>query len=125
MLSGYRSSPSESSDSHCTETASRRRNTPNEPQRNVTDTILDVSEMNAVDTQDGTPPAGDSSTSVTSQSVTESTNLISSSKDAVTTSAYQDGSDRMQIGVVSGTCSSSSLVSSCNNSANPQRSGEV
>ena len=117
MLSGYRSSPSESSDSHCTETASRRRNTPNEPQRNVTDTVLDASEMNPVDTQDGTPPAGDSSTSVTSQSVTESTNLISSSKDAITTSAYQDGSERMQIGVVSGTCSSSSLVSSCNNSA--------
>lgn len=114
-LSGYRSSPSESSDSHCTETASRRRKTPNQPQRNETDTVKDASEMNSVDTHDGTPLAGDCCTSCTPQSVTESTNLMSSSKDSGTTSANQDGSG-MQIDVIAGTCSSS-LVSSCNNSA--------
>ena len=116
-LSGYRSSPSESSDSHCTETASRRRKTPNQFQRNETDAVKDASEMNPVDTDDGTAPADDLSTSCTSQLVTESTNVMSSGKDSVTTSANQDSSERMQIDVVSGTCSTSSLVSSCNNSA--------
>lgn len=107
-LSGYRSSPSESSDNHCTETVSTRRKTPNEPRRNVTDTVTDASEINPFDTHNGTPPAGDR--------VTESTNLISSSKDSVTTSANQGSSERMQVDVIPGACSSSSVVSSCNNS---------
>ena len=107
-LSGYRSSPSESSDNHCTETASTRRKIPNQPQTNDTDTVTDVSEMNPVDTHNGTPPAGDR--------VTEATNVISSSKDSVTIRANQDSSERMQVDVIPGTCSSSSAVSSFNNS---------
>ena len=107
-LSGYRSSPSESSDNHCTETASRRRQTPNEPQRNETNTVTDASEMNPVVTHSGTPPTGDCSMSCTSQNVAESTNLLSSIRDSVTTSANQDGSERMQVDVISGTCSNNS-----------------
>ena len=92
-LSGYRSSPSESSDNHCTETASRRRQIPDEPQRNETATVTEASEMNPVVTHNGTPPAGDCSTSCTLQSLTESTNVMSSSKDSVTISAHQDSSE--------------------------------
>lgn len=116
-LSGYRSSPSESSDTHCTETAPRRRKTPSQPPRNETDTVIDATEVNSVDSPDGTPRAVTCSTSGTSQSVTASTNSMSPSEELVTTNANHDSSERMQIDVISGTCSSLSLVSSGNDSA--------
>lgn len=111
-LSGYRSSPSESSDTHCAENAPRRRKIPIQPPRNETDTVIDATEVNSVDSPDGTPRAFNCSTSDTSQSVTASTNSMSPS-----VSANHDSSERMQIDVISGTCSSLSLVSSCNDSA--------
>ena len=73
--------------------------------------------MDPIDTHDGTLPASDCTTSCTSQNVTVSGNLMSSSKDSVTTNANQDRSERMEIDVISGSCASSSLVSSCSNSA--------
>lgn len=116
-LSGYRSSPSESSDTHCTETATRRRNTPSQPARNETDTVIDATEVNSVDSPDVTSRAVNCSTSGTSKSGTASTNSMSPSEESVTTNANHDSSERMQVDVISDTCSSLPLVSSCNDSA--------
>ncbi|KAL9972465.1 hypothetical protein ACROYT_G018771 [Oculina patagonica] len=110
QLSGYRSSLSESSDTHFTETAPQKRKTPNQPQRSETETVMDTREMTAVQTRDGETRQSDSRAS---EGVSESTNLMTSSKDSGATTADQGRSGEMQDVA---TAASSTLVT-CNKSA--------
>lgn len=91
QLSGYRSSLSESSDTHSAETASKKRKTPNQPQGNENDSVKDINMMNPVHTvHDREARQGDNCTLSSSEGATESANLPSSSKDSVTNKSNQD-----------------------------------
>lgn len=54
QLSGYRSSLSESSDTHCTEIAPKKRKTPNQPRRSETEAVMDTREVTPVHTHSRT-----------------------------------------------------------------------
>ena len=111
QLSGYRSSLSESSDTHCTETAPKKRKTPNQPGRNETDSDMDTREVTPVQTHNGeVQQCGNSAWN----GVTESTNLTSLSKDSVSVTAEQGRSGEMQDVVA--TAASSGLETLCNES---------
>lgn len=108
QLSGYRSSLSESSDTHSTETAPKKRKAPNQAKRNETESVLDTREANSVYARDGEVLQRESSTL---ESITEPTNLTSSTEDSVVATANEGRSEGMQVDA------SSTLVSPCTNSA--------
>lgn len=108
QLSGYRSSLSESSDTHGTETATKKRKTPNQAERNEAESVIDTREANSVYARDGEVLQRESSTL---ESITEPTNLTSSIKDSVVATANEGRSEGMQVDA------SSTLVSPCTNSA--------
>ena len=83
QLSGYRSSLSESSDNHCTETAPKKRKPLNiQPQRNEADRAMDTSTVNSNASQDLDAHQGGDRTSSSLNGVSESTNVMSTSTTA-------------------------------------------
>ena len=83
QLSGYRSSLSESSDNHCTETAPKKRKPLNiQPQRNEADRAMDTSTVNSNASQDLDAHQGGDRTSSSLNGVSESTNVMSTSPTA-------------------------------------------